>query len=618
MSSQSHASNPRPDTLADELGFDPDELRGKYRAERDKRLRVDGNEQYIEVTGDFSHYVDDPYVNPGFVRAPLHDEVDVAIVGGGFGGLILGARLREAGVGTIRIIEKGGDFGGTWYWNRYPGAACDVESYIYLPLIEEVGTVPSRKYSRAAEILAHSKAIAEKYDLYKDACLQTEVNSIDWDDQTSRWILQTNRSDRIRAKFVCLSPGPLNRPKLPGIRGIAKFRGHTFHTSRWDFDYTGGDANGNLHKLKDKSVGIIGTGATAVQCIPHLGASAKELYVFQRTPSSIDARNDSETDRAWFDSQKPGWQKERIRNFTLLTSGGIADQDLVNDGWTESIGNFMKMIRERSSGALAQESLGAKIEIADFQKMNQIRGRVDQVVKDRKTADALKPWYRQFCKRPCFHDDYLDTFNRPNVHLVDTDGQGVTSITETGVVANGRECRVDCLIFATGFEVGTSFTRRAGFEVRGRNGRTLTEKWSEGMATLHGMATNGFPNMFFLNNSQAAFTANFPHHMDEQSKHISYIIAECGKKNAGTVEVVEEAENAWVKEIVSLSRMGEKFLESCTPGYYNNEGKPSERSRKDGFYGAGPVAYFKVLKKWRDAGNMPGMNISSQRMPSAV
>lgn len=609
MSSQSHANSPGQDTLADELGFDPGELREKYRAERDKRLRADGNEQYLEVTGDFSHYVEDSYVDPGFVRAALHDEVDVVIVGGGFGGLILGARLREAGMGSIRIIEKGGDFGGTWYWNRYPGAACDVESYIYLPLIEEIGTVPSRKYARAAEILAHSKAIAEKYDLYKDACLQTEVTSIDWDEQAARWILQTNRSDRIRAKFVCLAPGPLNRPKLPGIKGISKFLGHTFHTSRWDFDYTGGDADGNLYKLKDKSVGIIGTGATAVQCVPHLGASAKELYVFQRTPSSIDARNDSETDPTWFDSLKPGWQKERIRNFTLLTSGGIADEDLVNDGWTEIIGNLMKMIRDRNSGALARESLGTKIEIADFQKMNQIRDRVDQVVRDPKTAESLKPWYRQFCKRPCFHDEYLNTFNRSNVHLVDTNGQGVECVTEAGVVANGREYRLDCLIFATGFEVGTSFTRRAGFEVRGKSGQTLTEKWSEGMSTLHGMATHGFPNMFFLNNSQAAFTANFPHHMDEQSRHISHILVHCLRDGKKRIEVTRDAEEKWVAEIVKLGGMSVKFLESCTPGYYNNEGKPDQRSLKDGFYGAGPVAYFKLLKAWREAGGMNGYDL---------
>ncbi len=596
--------------LIEELGFDPRALREKYREERDKRLKTDGNEQYVEVKGDFSHYLDDPYADQNFTRAPLNDEVEVALIGGGLGGLILAARLREAGIRKIRVIEKGGDFGGTWYWNRYPGAACDVESYIYLPLIEEIGKIPTRKYAKAQEILDHCRAIAKKYDLYSDACLQTEVTAVEWDDSLARWIIRTNRGDRMKAKYLCMANGPLNRPKLPGIPGIDVYTGHTFHTSRWDYGYTGGNADGNLEKLTDKKVGIIGTGATAVQCVPHLGAWAKQLYVFQRTPSSIDVRNDKVTDPEWTKNLTPGWQKERIRNFTLLTSGGMAEVDLVNDGWTEIIGNLMKMIREKGSDALAKKSLGSKIEIADFQKMNQIRARIDAIVCDHKTAEQLKPWYRQFCKRPCFHDEYLDTFNRPNVELVDTQGKGVELVTAKGVVANGREYEVDCLIFATGFEVGTDYTRRAGYDVRGRDGLRLKEKWSSGMSTLHGMSTRGFPNMFLINNSQAAFTANFPHHMDEQAMHIVYIVTQCISKDVQTVEVSQKAEDAWVKEIVNLSRMGEKFLESCTPGYYNNEGKPNERSRKDGFYGAGPVAYFQLLKKWRDSGDMPGMEIT--------
>ncbi|MCB0221279.1 MAG: NAD(P)/FAD-dependent oxidoreductase, partial [Chrysiogenetes bacterium] len=443
--------------LVDVLGFDPDTLREKYRQERDKRLREDGNEQYVEVTGDFSKYVDDPYVEQIIEREPLTDEVDVIVIGGGFGGLILGARLREAGVKGVRIVEKGGDFGGTWYWNRYPGAACDVESYIYLPLLEELGTMPSRKYARAPEILAHSKLIGEKFDLYANACFQTEVTGVEWDDEERKWLVSTNRGDRMKARFVCMANGPLNRPKLPGIPGIDAFKGHTFHTSRWDYAYTGGSSEGNLEKLSDKQVGIIGTGATAVQCVPHLGAAAKQLYVFQRTPSSIDVRDDRPTDPEWASSLKPGWQKERIRNFTALTSGAMVTEDLVHDGWTEIVGNLMKMMKSRNAGALRKASLESKFEIADFQKMNQIRSRVEHVVQDPKTADALKPWYRQFCKRPCFHDEYLDTFNRPNVELVDTDGKGVERITEEGVVANGKEYELDCLIFATGFEVGTDY-----------------------------------------------------------------------------------------------------------------------------------------------------------------
>src|SRR5258708_18469811 len=317
---------------AEKLGFDPDALRAKYRAERNRRLRADGNEQYREIKGSFAHYLEDPYVEPGFTRAPLTDEVEVVVIGGGFGGLLAAARLREAGVEDIRIIEKGGDFGGTWYWNRYPGAACDIESYIYLPLLEEIGTVPVEKYSRAREILAHSRAIGEKFDLYRNACFQTEVTEMRWDEKIARWIVSTNRGDRMKARFVCMANGPLHRPKLPGIPGVETFKGHSFHTSRWDYGYTGGNAEGGLTGLKDKRRGIMGTGATAVQCVPHVGAAAKQLYVFQRTPSSIDVRANRPTDPEWAGALAPGWQQKRMDNFNVLVSGGYQEEDLVSDG----------------------------------------------------------------------------------------------------------------------------------------------------------------------------------------------------------------------------------------------------------------------------------------------
>ncbi|MBU6317673.1 MAG: NAD(P)/FAD-dependent oxidoreductase, partial [Acidobacteria bacterium] len=284
--------------------FDPDLLRDRYRHERDKRLRSDGNEQYVEIAGQFAHYLDDPYVQVQ-ERPPLHDTVEVAIIGGGFGGLLAGARLREAGVEDIRLIEKGGDVGGTWYWNRYPGAACDIESYVYLPLLEELGYVPTRKYATAPEILQHSRNIAKHYRLYDNACLGTEVTDLTWHEGDGLWTISTNRGDRMRARYVVMANGPLHRPKLPGIAGIEDYRGHSFHTSRWDYDYTGGDSSGGLDRLGDKVVGIIGTGATAVQAIPHLGRHAKHLYVFQRTPSSIDVRNDRPTDPEWAATLQP-------------------------------------------------------------------------------------------------------------------------------------------------------------------------------------------------------------------------------------------------------------------------------------------------------------------------
>ena len=593
---------------APEPEFDPDALREKYRAEREKRVRPDGNQQFIEVTGEFAHYVDDPYVEPGFERDPLTDEVEVVVIGGGFGGLLAGTRLREAGVQDIRIIEKGGDFGGTWYWNRYPGAMCDVESYIYLPLLEELDFVPKEKYTHAPEILAHSKAIGEKYDLYRNACFQTEVTGMEWDEGAERWVVSTNRGDAMKARFVCMANGPLHRPKLPGIPGVEGYQGHTFHTSRWDYAYTGGDSDGNLTGLHGKRVGIIGTGATAVQCVPHVGEAAEHLYVFQRTPSSIDVRANRPTEPEWAESLEPGWHQHRMDNFNSLVSGGFQEEDLVSDGWTDIIRNLLIMVREEGKLDLSPGGLAKTMETADFRKMEQIRARADAIVEDSVTAEALKPYYRQFCKRPCFHDEYLQAFNRPNVTLVDTQGRGVERVTEKGVVVDGQEYELDCLIYATGFEVGTSYTRRCGYELIGKGGQSLTEKWSDGVSTFHGMHIRGFPNCFIMSNVQSGFTVNFPHALNEQSKHIAYIIQHALENEVGTLEASEEAEADWVRTIIEKARGGLSFLEECTPGYYNNEGQPGERNGQNGFYGGGSIEFFKLLKDWRDKGGLEGLD----------
>ncbi len=595
--------------MADDLGFDPNALRDKYRAERDRRVRADGSEQYVEIAGQFAHYLEDPYVER-LDRAALSEDVEVVVVGGGFGGQLAAARLRESGVDDIRIIEKGGDFGGTWYWNRYPGAACDIESYIYLPLLEEVGYVPVEKYSRAPEILRHSRAIAEKFDLYRGALFQTEVTEMRWDEDTARWTVTTNRGDSLKARFVVMANGPLHRPKLPGIPGVEGFKGHSFHTSRWDYAYTGGDSNGGLTGLKDKRVAIIGTGATAVQCVPHLGEAAKELFVFQRTPSSIDVRNNRPTDPQWAENLEPGWQQHRMDNFNTLVSGGFAKEDLVQDGWTDIIGNILLLARKKMEAGEVVDNPAELMQLADFKKMEQVRARVDSVVEDADTAAALKPWYNQFCKRPCFHDEYLATFNRPNVHLVDTRGQGVERITEHGIVVDGREYEVDCLIYATGFEVGTSFTRRSGYELYGRGGQSLTEKWADGVETLHGVLSRGFPNCFIVSNTQSGFSANFPHMINEQSKHIAYLLKETSERQARTIEPSVGAEAAWVDTIVKLSMMREGFLKECTPGYYNNEGRPEVIAKQNGSYGAGPVAFVKVLEDWRAEGSLQGLELN--------
>ena len=595
------------DASDESLGFDPVALRAKYREERDKRLRNDANQQYVEMTGRFAHYLEDPYVEAPIARDAIDGVCEVVVIGGGFGGLLAGARLRDRGIDDIRLIEKAADFGGTWYWNRYPGVACDIESYVYLPLLEETGFMPSRKYAVGSEIRGYSRRIAKQYDLYRGALLQTEVTDLAWDDEARRWTVSTNRGDRIRARFVVMANGPLHRPKLPGIPGIESFAGHSFHTSRWDYDYTGGDATGGLIGLADKRVGVIGTGATAVQIVPFLARDAKRLSVFQRTPSSIDVRGDTPTDPEWTANLQPGWHQHRMENFNTLVSGGWAEEDLVKDGWTDIIRSLgivarMKAAREGGDGAHTDDL----VQLADFKKMEAVRARVDHEVDDPATAAALKPWYNQFCKRPCFHDNYLAAFNRDTVTLVDTGGAGVERITPAGVVVKGEEHPLDCLIFATGFEVGTSFARRAGYQIGGTDG-TLEEKWATGGKTLHGMTVRGFPNCFIFSTVQSGFTANYPHALAEQSYHAAHIIAEARTRGATRVEPTGEAEQAWTDRILTSILDRRQFLEECTPGYYNGEGQLSPLAASFASYGKGSVAFFKLLSDWRDQGDLAGL-----------
>jgi len=579
--------------------FDPDALRQRYSEERARRLRTDGIAQYVEIAGRFAAFGDDPWADPGFTRAPLTDEVDVAIIGAGFGGLLTGARLRELGVRDLRLIDKAADVGGTWYWNRYPGIACDVESYVYLPLLEELGYLPTEKYAKGAEIFAHCQSIARHYDLYRNACLQTEVTEIRWDPIDSRWVIATNHGDAIRARFVSMANGYLQKPKLPGIDGITSFGGHAFHTSRWDYTYTGAA----LENLADKRVGIVGTGATAIQCIPKLAPAVGQLFVFQRTPSTVDVRANAPTDPQWAATLKPGWQQRRIENFQILTAGGEADEDLVDDAWT-SLAKAMPIAKAGT------DPRASAAELADFAKMEQIRARVDALVTDPATAEGLKPWYGYYCKRPCFHDEYLQAFNRDNVTLVDTRGRGVQQISGAGVVVEGAEYPLDCLIFATGFEVGTDYSRRSGFEVVGRGGLTLTDKWADGVRTLHGLHVNGFPNCFIASIAQSGFTVNFPYLIEAQARHTAWVIAWALQHDIAEIEATREAESEWVDTVVSRSVVIAGRRESCTPGYYNREGQPSARLNQDSFFFGTPTEYSDILSAWRDAESLEGMDIT--------
>jgi len=585
-------------------------LHARYRAERDKRLRPDGNEQYLEPTGRFSNLLDDPWSEPS-EREAINEELDVVIIGAGFAGLAVGARLAEAGVTDVRLVDAAGGVGGTWYWNRYPGAMCDTAAMVYLPLLEETGYLPSMKYTSAPEIHAHAERIAERFGLLDRALFSTRVTGLRWDEVSHRWVVSTDRGDELHARFVAMGTGPLNRPKLPGIPGIDEFEGHTFHTSRWDYAYTGGAPDGSpMDRLADKRVGIIGTGATAVQCIPVLARDVGELYVFQRTPSSIDVRANRPLDPDEFDLG-PGWQREWLVNFATLQTGQFAEVDLVEDGWTD----IAKRIRDRvveevnAGGEFTPELIAKAFGDSDDEKMEEIRARVDAVVSAPEVAEVLKPWYRQLCKRPCFHDEYLDAYNRHSVHLVDTDGQGVERIDTTGVWVAGEHYELDCLVFASGFEVGTGYARRAGYETVGRDGVTLSERWAEGMQSLHGIHVHGFPNLFVVGLAQGAnLISNVTHNLVESATTIALVVAHTLEVGAEEVEVASEAEREWVE---GIERNPGSFMGNaeCTPGYYNNEGQPLGREAllNVAGYPAGPVAFFSYIDRWRSSGKYEGL-----------
>jgi len=595
-------------------GIHGEALRRKYREERDKRLRADGNDQYLHLKGRFAQYAIDPYT-PVTPRAPHTDHVTFAFIGGGFAGLVTGARLVEAGVRDVRIVEKGGGFGGTWYWNRYPGAMCDTASMVYMPLLEETGHMPSEKYAHGPEILEQCERIGRQYGLYDNALFHTEVTDLSWDDTNKVWSIRTDRGDAFTAQFVGLGTGPLHVPKLPGIPGIESFKGHAFHTSRWDYEYTGGDRFGApMTKLKDKRVAVIGTGATAVQCVPPLARDCGGLWLFQRTPSSVDVRANAPIDRTWFEGiATPGWQERWLENFTANQAGGTASEDLVQDGWTDLAQRIRTRVMKLPRDQMTVSNMLAAFEDSDDEKMTEIRARVDSIVKDPDTACKLKAWYRQLCKRLCFHDEYLQAFNQPNVTLVDTDGKGVERITERGVVVNGIEFAVDCIIFASGFEAFTAeYTRRAGFDASGRGGVKLSQYWADGMRSKHGMHVHGFPNAFIVGFTQGAnLISNVPHNLTEAGKTIATIVRHALDAQAREVEVTREAEDAWIKLMLS----GPGMLigsQDCTPGYYNNEGQDGGmRAKLNVGYPLGAQAYFRYLDEWRRSRRFEGLEFKA-------
>jgi cyclohexanone monooxygenase len=590
--------------------IDVEKIREKYRAERDKRRRPQGTDQYYFVDGKYAQFDEDLYTAAPLPRESIHLDLDVLVIGGGLGGLQVGATLGRNEINDFRIIDVAADFGGTWYWNRYPGLRCDVESYIYLPFLEETGYMPTERYIRGSEIFAYCQRLGRHFDLYDRALFQTKITGMRWENNASRWIVETSRGDVFRARFVTTQSGIFNRPQLPGIAGLEKFKGRAFHSSRWDYAYTGGSTHGDLDKLSDKRVGVIGTGATALQVVPTLAACAKHLSVFQRTPTAVGVRDNGPTDAEWFNALPRGWQKAREKSFNQIANGENVPCP-VDDGWAKFFRSQIDAVEAIPENERTASVIAAAQEAADFQYNETIRTRVDQYVHDSRQAALLKAYYRTLCKRPGFADDYLPVFNQENVDLVDV-SSGIERLTEGGMVVEGMEHKLDCLIFCTGFELGTTWQHQAGYDVVGRDDQRLSEKWAEGLLTYHGLFSHGFPNIFFMGLTQTGTTISVPHFIQEQVNHLTYVIKRSLDEGFSTVEATEEAEASWQKVMAEVNKGRLPFQEACSPGYFNAEGQVTAGDRRSaissGIYFPS-TKFFEVWEQWREAGKFAGLEV---------
>ncbi len=532
------------------------EEQAKYREYKEARR---GAADYMAMEGEFARYLEDVYSEDPIPREALTDECEVLVVGAGFAGLLLWYNLRTAGFTDVRFCEKGGDVGGTWYWNRYPGVACDVEAYSYLPLLEEMGYVPAMKFASGFEILEYCQDMADKFGFYDKCLFHTTVEKSDWSEEEGRWTVYTDRGDAMRAKYVVLANGILTSPKLARIEGMETFQGETFHTSRWNYNVD----------LAGKRVGIIGTGATSVQVVPELAKTVGELYVFQRTPSTIDVRDQRATTEeeieAW--AKEPGWAKARRARFSKISAGRTAIK--ANDDYLAGrVADFKE--RKQHDRKLSQEEMVEKQLDTNFRIMEQIRARIDAIVEDPVTAEALKPYYPYGCKRPTFHDEYLPTFNKPHVHLVDTAPLGVSLINERGVVHDGTEYPLDVLIYATGFQWMATSTFNM---VTGRGGRTLSEKWqSEGTKTFLGLHSEGFPNLFIVTGPQGGGGSfNFTDAIEQHVEYVAWMLSEMRDRGHDVVDITAESEEAYA-EHCRVADIATAPLRDCI-SYYNGHGE---------------------------------------------
>jgi len=502
--------------------------------------------------------------------APDAQSFDAVVVGMGFGGMYMLHRARVAGL-RVRGYEAGDDVGGTWYWNRYPGARCDVESLEYSYSFSEELQQEwewTERYPGQAEILSYARYVAERFDLRRDIQFETRVTAARFDEVAGRWDVRTDRGDEVSAQFLIMATGCLSSTNVPDIEGLDRFEGAVYHTGRWPKE--GVDFRG-------QRVGVVGTGSSGIQAIPVIAEEAEELYVFQRTPQfSIPARN-APLDAAEQAAVKADYQGFRARN--RQTPGAIGSRL----GWnTASVLECDPEEREREFesrwniggftfvGAFGDTSTNpdANKFAADF-----VRDKIREKVHDPKVAEMLMPKTHIGCKRICLDTNYFETFNRPNVHLVDISEAPMERATPRGLCTNGREYELDCIVFATGYDAMTGSLLR--IDIRGRGDQSLGDVWSAGPVTYLGLGIPGFPNLFVIAGpGSPSVLANMIVCVEQHVDWITECVEYLRDHGYRSIEATPEAADEWVAYVNQVA--GGTLYPTCNSWYLgaNVPGKP--------------------------------------------
>ena len=498
---------------------------------------------------------------------------DAIIVGAGFAGMYMLHKLRGQGL-SVKVFETGSGVGGTWFWNRYPGARCDIDSleysYQFSEELQQDWHWPER-YSAQPDILEYANHVAERFDLRKDIQFNTRVENSIYNENSKNWSVTTDDGKTQAAQFCIMATGCLSSTNTPDFKGLDSFKGKTYHTGKWPHekvDFTG------------KRVGIIGTGSSAIQAIPEIAKQAGHLYVFQRTPNYTVPSNNSPMDKEVEKTVKADYAGFRERN-SKMPAGAGADSGRQTDKSVSALDVSHEQrtkeyeSRWETSGLSIGGSYGdlmlnqeSNDTIAEF-----ARGKIRDIVKDPETAEALCPQQTFACKRLCVDTGYYQTFNQPNVTLVDISKGAIDEITASGLQANGEDFELDCIVFATGFDAMTGALLNA--DIRGEGGLTLAEKWSAGPRTYLGLGTAGFPNLFTITGpgSPSVLTNMLP----SIEQHVNWI-ADCiqylKKSNLQTIDATDDAENAWVEHVNVLA--SHTLYPSCNSWYLgaNVPGKP--------------------------------------------